>query len=240
MSTGKLSTKTLRQQIYDQLKRKIISADILPGHVVTIQGLANEFGVSMMPVREALWQLESEKVIVIESNKCIHVNTLKRVDLNEVLELRLVLESMAAEKACVKITDSGLSKLKRILETMETGMDRPKKGLLLNSQFHFTIYSYADSSLLLGMIDSLWARIGPYMTIGWEKAGDHTFILRSHQNIYQALVERNKEKLKEWLCEDLTHGTQTIMPFLEDSTSDSGQHLRRGITQKRGTTQKKI
>jgi DNA-binding GntR family transcriptional regulator len=68
MFIEKVSTKTIRQQIYDQLKTKIISAEISPGQVMTLQGLAKEFGVSVMPVREALWQLESEGVIVIESN----------------------------------------------------------------------------------------------------------------------------------------------------------------------------
>jgi DNA-binding GntR family transcriptional regulator len=234
MTIEKLSTKTLRQQIYDQLRKKIISAEILPGQVVTVQGLANEFGVSIMPVREALWQLESEKVIVIESNKSIHVNTLSRKEMEEVLQLRLILESAAAEKACEVITDSDLAKLKRILDGMEAGLAKPRKGLLSNSQFHFTIYGYADSPMLINMIDALWARIGPYMTIGWEKAGDHSHIMKCHWGIYGALAERDKGKLKEWLYDDLSHGTKTVLPFLEDTNSNGGQTKKRVDAAKKG------
>jgi DNA-binding GntR family transcriptional regulator len=69
MRFAKVSTKTLRQQVYDQLRGKIISAGVLPGETLRLRGLADEFGVSLMPVREALWQLKSEKIVLIESKK---------------------------------------------------------------------------------------------------------------------------------------------------------------------------
>ena len=94
MKLTKIPTATLREHVYDQLRRKIISAEILPGEVVTLQGLADQLGVSLMPIREALWQLQTEQVIVIESNKRIHVNTLTPREMEEILRIRLVLESI--------------------------------------------------------------------------------------------------------------------------------------------------
>ena len=52
MKIEKISTKTLRQKVYEQLRQKIISAEILPGQVMTLQGLASQFGKSLMPVGE--------------------------------------------------------------------------------------------------------------------------------------------------------------------------------------------
>ncbi len=155
MRIEKISTRTIRQQVYDQLKKKIISEEILPGQLMTLHGFAEEFGVSLMPVREALWQLESEKVIVIQSNKSICVNTLGRKDMEEALEIRMVLEPWVAERSCERIPNSGLSKIKHILDNMEASLDKPKRCIFLNSQFHLTIYSYADSTMLLQIIDSL-------------------------------------------------------------------------------------
>ena len=100
MVIERISVKTLRQEVYDQLRDKIISAEILPGEAVSLRGLAEKFGVSLMPVREALWQLESERIIVIESNKRIRVNSLTAKEMEEALRLRLLLESTAAERAC--------------------------------------------------------------------------------------------------------------------------------------------
>jgi DNA-binding GntR family transcriptional regulator len=222
MSIEKIPTRTLRQQVYDQLRKKIISAEIVPGQVMTLQGLAKEFGVSIMPVREALWQLETEKVIVIQSNKRIYVNGLKRKDLEEILKLRLTLEPIAAESACERMTQGELLKIKHILDGMEAALDKPKKYVLLNNRFHFAIYSYSDSPMLLGMIDSLWARVGPYINIAWERAGDHSLVMRSHRGMYDALVERDKGKLKERLREDLTQAAAVITPFLLDSHEPTG------------------
>jgi len=222
MNIEKISTRTLRQQVYDQLRKKIISAEIVPGQVMTLQGLAKEFGVSIMPVREALWQLETEKVIVIESNKRIYVNGLKQKDLEEILRLRLILEPIAAESACERMTPGEVLEIKHILDGMEAALDNPKKYVVLNNRFHFAIYSYADSPILLEMIDSLWARVGPYINIAWERAWDHSRVMKSHRGMYDALVGRDKGKMKEWLCEDLTQAARVITPFLLDSHELAG------------------
>ncbi len=218
MKIEKILTKTIRQLVYDQLRKKIVSAEILPGQIMTLQGLAKEFGVSIMPIREALWQLESEKVIVIESNKSICVNALKRKEMQEALEMRLLLESWAAERACERMADGDLSKIKQILDSMEASFDKPKRYIYLNSQFHFAIYSCADSPMLLGVIDSLWARVGPYLNTVWAKAGDRSFTKKCHRGIYEALVEKDKVKLKEYLCDDLRQAANVILPYLENAS----------------------
>jgi DNA-binding GntR family transcriptional regulator len=217
MKIEKISTKTMRQQIYDQLRKKIISSEILPGQSMTLQGLAKEFGVSLMPVREALWQLESEKVIVIQSNKGIYVNALKRKEMEEIFEIRMILESRAAERSCERIAAHQLSQLKNVLEGMEASLDKPRRYIALNSQFHFMIYSYADSPVLLQIIDALWARIGPYLYIAGVKTGDQSFPMKCHRGMVESLVGRDKKKLKEWLCEDLKWAANFIIPSVEES-----------------------
>jgi DNA-binding GntR family transcriptional regulator len=211
--------------VYDQLRKKIISAEIFPGQVMTLQGLAREFGVSIMPVREALWQLESEKVIVIESNKRIRVNALKRSEMQELLKLRLVLESMAAEAACERVTEGEVARVKQIIDAMEAALDKPKKYVPLNTQLHFTIYSFADSPILLEMIDSLWARVAPYINIAWEKAGDHARVMTLHRGMYEALAEKNKEKLKLRICDDLAEAANVIIPFLDDPDGTTKRNI---------------
>ena len=71
MVLEKITTVTLRQKVYEQLRSKILGAELLPGEVISLRGLAEKFGVSILPVREAVWQLESEKILVVESNKKI-------------------------------------------------------------------------------------------------------------------------------------------------------------------------
>jgi len=220
MAIEKISTKTIRQQVYDQLKKKIISAEISPGQIMTLQGLAKEFGVSLMPVREALWQLESEKVIVIQSNKRIFVNSMKQKDMEEAIEIRMVLESWVVERSWNRIGESDLAKIKHILESMEASIDKPKRYITLNRQFHSTLCSFAVSPMLVQIIDSLWARIGPYLYIAGEKTGDQSYPMKCHRHIYEALVERDKVKLKKWLREDLKWAANFTVPYLEKTRDE--------------------
>jgi len=97
MVIEKITTVTLRQKVYEQLRSKIFGADLLPGEKISLRGLAEKFGVSILPIREAVWQLESENILVVESNKKIQVNHLTAREFEEVLNLRLLLESEAVD-----------------------------------------------------------------------------------------------------------------------------------------------
>ena len=215
MAIEKISVKTLRQEVYDQLRDKIISAEILPGETVSLRGLAQKFGVSLMPVREALWQLESERIIVIESNKRIRVNTLTAKEMEEALRLRLLLVSTAVERACDLRPDAAIPRVKALLEAMETSVGRPKTYMRRNTQFHFSIYSYADSPLLLEMLNRLWARVFPYAFIHAILNQDKTKAMKSHGKMFAGFAARDKKKIKDALREDLEGAAGIIIPALE-------------------------
>jgi DNA-binding GntR family transcriptional regulator len=214
MNLEKITTKTLRQMVYDQLREKIISAEIVPGESIKLRDLATKFDVSQMPVREALWQLESEKVIVIESNKSIRVNSLTAKEFEEAFRLRLLLESVAAERSCELRPDNALPKLKNILESLRASVDKPKRYLNKNSQFHLTTYSYADSPILLQFITGLWTRIGPYLFMHVSIIDLSSTIIH-HQEMFEALAERNKEKMVDALHRDLEGAAKVIIPLLK-------------------------
>jgi DNA-binding GntR family transcriptional regulator len=222
MVIEKIAVKTLRQEVYDQLRDKIISADILPGETISLRELAQKFGVSLMPVREALWQLESERIIVIESNKRIRVNTLTAKEMEEALRLRLMLESTAAERACDLRPESALPKLRRQLEALQGAVDRPKMFMRKNSQFHIALYSLADSPLLLEMIERLMARVGPYVYTYAIASGDNTKAHARHGKMYQGLAEKNKKIMTEALREDLEMAAGLILPALEREIRKAG------------------
>jgi DNA-binding GntR family transcriptional regulator len=226
MKLNKIATKTLREHVYGQLREKIISAEILPGQVMTLQGLADQLGVSFMPIREALWQLESEQVIVIESNKRIRVNTLTAREIEEILRIRLVLESMAAEAACGLRTDQAIPKVKRFLDAMEANISDPKKHMIANSQFHLGIYACAEAPILLRIIEWIWARIGPYLVIS-SKAEGNREALRWHRGMFEAFVEKDKERMTESLRADLEGAAKIIIPSLKPLTEPGTDGIMR-------------
>ncbi len=217
MILEKISAKTMRQKVYERLRDKIISAEILPGESISLRDLAEKFGVSLMPVREALWQLESEKIIVVESNKRIRVNSLTAKEMEEALRLRIMLESVAAERACDLMAESDIPKLRRLVENMEASKERPKIFMRRNTQFHFTIYALADSPLLSEIIERLWARVGPYVYSYVIGKQDLSRSMSSHWEIFEGLAARDKRRIGQGLREDLEIAGRIIISDLKAS-----------------------
>jgi len=220
MKIEQISSVTLREKVYAQLKQKIISAEILPGEVMTLQGLADGFGVSLMPVREALRQLQSERVIVIESNKRIYVNALTAREVEEILRVRLVLETMAAKAACRLRSEDAVARTKRDLEAMEANLAHPPEYMRANSQFHFGIYGEAGSAVLLQLIDSLWARVGPYFVISSNEDQNHQ-AMRLHRGMWTAFAAKDAARMTVCLQGDLRRAGGIIMSLLQNPADDS-------------------
>ena len=124
---NRLNKNTLRHDIYDQLRQSIITGDLLPGESITLRNIAEQFGVSIMPVREALWQLESENIIVIESNRSIRVNSLSAEEMEEALSIRIMLEAEAARLACERRPDSAIPEVEHLLSALIKSIKKPKK-----------------------------------------------------------------------------------------------------------------
>lgn len=217
MPIEKIKKTRLRQTVYERLKETIVTAELLPGETISLRSLAEEFGVSQMPIREALLQLESEKIVVGDSNKSMKVNMLTPAEFEDVTWIRLILEPTAAEKACDLRPDSALHDFKILVGELRASIDNPRLYLKLNLRLHFAIYDLANSPVLLQLIDRLWSRVGPYFNIqllGIEQFRDVS--LRFHQQMVEALALRDKVKIRYALEEDIKTAADRIRPFLKD------------------------
>ena len=216
MALEKISSVTLRQRVYDQLRASITAAELLPGQTISLRGLADEFGVSLLPVREAVWQLESEKILVVESNKRIQVNQLTRAEFEEVLNLRLLLESEAVDKACQRHTKSSITRVKRAYMAMEkqAGINH-RKNIKKNYEFNHSIYSCDQSPLLMDLIQRLLARVNPYIYLYAIEGRDLTSALQCHQDMLSGFAEGDSDKTIAALHRDLTDAARVIVKNLQ-------------------------
>ena len=216
MGIEKITTVTLRQKVYDRLRTKILRAEILPGEVISLRGLAEQFGVSLLPVREAVWQLESENILVVESNKRIQVNHLTQSQFEEVLNLRLLLETEAVKKACQIRPKKAVGKVGKILGSMkETVGVNHRAYIKKNDEFHKTIYSYCKSPLLMELIQRLLARVNPYIYMHAIENRDLTSAISCHQEMYDGFAQGDGDKTSAALYQDLTDASTLIIPHLE-------------------------
>jgi DNA-binding GntR family transcriptional regulator len=210
----KINTKTLREHVYERLREAILSGKIVPGQSITLRSLSEQFGVSLMPVREALWQLESEDIIILESNRRFHVNSLTSKQMEEALRLRKLLEAEAAVRACRLHSEEDAVELHKLLDAQRRAVNNHVRYMQRNLAFHFYIYSHSESPMLVNFIRQLWARSGPYYVIHPSGKEDLEERLRYHKRMYEAFVARDEAGLIEAIHNDAEHATELILPFL--------------------------
>ena len=220
MEFEKIEKKTLRQKVYEQLKEKMTTAEILPGEQISLRELAKSLGVSLMPVREALWQLESEKVVVIESNRRMWVNSLSPLEVDEISKIRVMLETMAGEMACELRPQSSLAKVEKILAGLHGYVGAHEEYLKQNWKYHFVIYSLSQAPNLVDLIMGLWARYGPYLYLVTRQKADVIYAMHAHDAMYQALVDQDKKAMAMAIQDDLGTAAESIKSFLERQAAE--------------------
>ena len=141
-------TKT--QMAYRLIRTKIMSGAFNPGTHLNISELAVQAGMSIIPVREAINQLQIEGLIELDAYKGIRVVSYTEAELREVYLIRAELEGLAGRLAAENWKDVDCDKLEKIL-------DAPKKSAnKINTEFHKYIYQKADAERLYNMITNLW------------------------------------------------------------------------------------
>ena len=155
---------TLVERVYDSTRKAILEGRYKPGQRLRLQDIAAENAASFIPVREALRLLEVGRLVEIIPNKGARVAEISEADMVDAYDLRLLLETMALERACTRITPEEISHARALHEAMmdafATGM--VEKASILHRDFHLTLYSAARSDWLIHVIELLMASTDRY------------------------------------------------------------------------------
>lgn len=171
LGAAPLNRETLNEQVYRSLKKAFLSGRFLPGQVVTLRGLAQSLGCSIMPIRDAISRLAAEQAFE-GGHRVIRIPALTRSQSEDLWRLRILLEGQAAGMAAQRITEAELAEAARlnteVRELAEAGdlhqmLDR-------NDSLQFTIYRAAHSDVLVHLIETLRMRAAPQCTLPLKKA----------------------------------------------------------------------
>lgn len=169
------------------LREKILSGELQEGEQLRQDALATEYGVSRIPLREALRQLEAEGLVNFNPHRGAVVSTLSLAEIEELFEIRAMIEPDLLRRAIPKLTPTDLKRAEQILETART-MFRTKSDIQhwgqLNWQFHSVLYTPADRPRSMAVVEKLNINIDRYLRIqllltnGMSQADqEHTAIL---------------------------------------------------------------
>ena len=155
----------MSEQTYQDLKWGLIMGDYLPGTKISIRRQAEEMGVGMMPVREALKRLASEQALISSASRSFQVAELDPERITNLLFIRSALEGIATEQAVPRITGSTLARIRELAIKMDEQIERSdiRAYLASNYSFHFLIYTASANPELADLIEGLWARTGPFV-----------------------------------------------------------------------------
>jgi DNA-binding GntR family transcriptional regulator len=169
------------------LRELVITGEFAAGEQLRQRDLAQRFGVSQTPVREAMRRLESEGLLICDTHRGFTVVPPDDGRIEENFQIRAALESLGASLAARKIDAQGLARLHDLNEKMRALIDDDDDPAYaeLNREFHFTVYEFAHSPLLLSLMRLLWASLHP----GPRVSRTHAESARQHDAILEALTE---------------------------------------------------
>ena len=162
------------------IRELIITGELAAGEQLRQRDLAQRFHVSQTPVREAMRRLESEGLVVGDAHRGFTVVEPDDGPVEENFQIRAALESLGASLAARKNDEQGLARLQALNDRMRALPEGDPQYADLNREFHFTVYEYARSPLLLTLMRLLWASLqgGPQVLRSHaESAGQHDAIL---------------------------------------------------------------
>ncbi|RME78406.1 MAG: GntR family transcriptional regulator [Chloroflexi bacterium] len=178
---------TLADIVTARLREAIIQGKLKPGERLAEPSLAAELGVSRSPVREALVRLESERLVSRQANRGFFVWEPKEKDVDEILSLRVMMESLAAELVLANLTDEDFDRLEEIYQTQKKLVELGEFLRLTREDRHFHDYCVVRSGNsrlvnMWGQIMSQWEvliyrRIERFPTVSKTVLSDHRLIL---------------------------------------------------------------
>ena len=201
----------LRESIYEDLRRRMITGKITPGVGLSTRGLAIEMGVSQMPVRDALSRLAAEGAVVIRSKRRIEVPAMSAERFSDLLECRLMLEPEAAVLALPQITAARLKQLREIDAALDAAMQNGDViGYMENNfAFHFNLYRANARPILNRLIEALWLQFGPFMRVVYGRVGTANLV-DQHRIALAAIEDRDPDALRQAIASDIADGMGLI------------------------------
>lgn len=210
-----LPRDTLQDQVYRRVAGLILDGGIAPGQLMTIQGLAEAFGVSAMPVREALKRLTAANALTVVSGRSIGVPPLTLERLTDLRDVRLEIEGTATSWAATRADKNALKHLRDELDRMELAISSGDvKGYLqANRAFHFAVYRSAGSPTLTNIIEALWLQIGPYLNL-LRESGNYVSSNIHHRAAVDAIANRDPVAARAAISGDIQDAYSVLADVL--------------------------
>jgi DNA-binding GntR family transcriptional regulator len=202
---------SLAEQVYLNLRDRIVTLQLAPGSLINEPTVMNELGVSRTPIREAMTVLEQEGFVRTRPRRGIYVVKKTKREIVEIVTVMAALESMAARLAAERASDAEIAELRRLMDEFRCGPNGAGDGARLdeysdaNIAFHQAIIGMSGCALLAEMTENLFIHMRAIRKITIHQENRAARSISDHMRLIEAL-ERRDADLAERLAREHTLG----------------------------------
>ena len=217
---------TKARAVYSELRRKILTGELVPGHEVNQEGMAASLGVSITPLREALRRLEMEGLVRLKAHRTVIIPPLTREELVELYVIRTELDALATRLTAEVASDEETALIAK-LARQKAARD-PVVQLELNRGFHRAIYSACGNTSLVTYLDQLWDRTDRYrLILVKQEVGEGPVSAKDHIEIADAIAARRAPRAGELMRDHIARSRSRIAQAIESPLDKHGNPFAR-------------
>ncbi|MBX3280134.1 MAG: GntR family transcriptional regulator [Acidobacteria bacterium] len=216
-TASRAAAGSLREQVYNLLRKDIITGVYKPGEALREEVLAERYETSRTPVREAASRLERDQLLRFVPNKGYFVRHITVTELNELYEYRSIIECAAAELAARKEPDPELlAQLKELSEVRYRPEDRRSyiRFIEADTAFHIGIARMARNELLVRASTDLRCSIERLLYAGLDLGNYATGLTQEHREIYDAIRNRDEPRAREVMMRHVLGSKSKVFSLL--------------------------
>jgi DNA-binding GntR family transcriptional regulator len=213
---------TAQEAVLAELRRSILEGELVPGAQILQDRIAEQLGVSRVPVREALKMLEGEGQVSYAPHRGYFVTELDAAELMEVYRIREILEAEAVTGALPHLTDDDYERMQEAIADMEAAEENGDIVALTsaNRRFHFALIEPCGQTRLIRIIRQLWDSTDPYRSVYFGHERHRKTVRQEHRAILKAVRQRDAEALVHELTEHRRHAVESLRIILETHAHD--------------------
>ncbi len=224
---------TLREKILETIREAILKGSLKPGEKVAEPELAERFGISRTPIREAFRQLESEGYLAVIPRKGAVVASLSERDVEEFYAIKSILEGYAARMAAEKMSDKDIEKLENINDRLEklAREGDVKNFFRVHNDFHEAFIRAAGNEKLLELISQLLLKFNRLRMASLSLPGRMEISVQEHRKILDAFKRREGELAESLVTKTAAYGGQQL---IQSMAQKEGRQVEGSILQQVG------
>jgi len=208
----KLNNRPLYEDVADRLREQIFSKQLASGSWLDEQSLADQFGISRTPMREAIKVLASEGLVTIKMRRGAYVTEVARTDLEQIFTILSLLEGQAAKETATKATEAELNMLDHLHHRLEkAAADRDIEQFFeINVKFHELIQEIAGNRWMNGVIADLRKVLKLHRKDSLTSTGRLQNSLVEHREILRSILKRDEVAAELAMRKHLARGLEAL------------------------------